>query len=162
MPAWLTTVLAGLTMFLGLIGIIIPVLPDMLLIWGAALFYGLAAGWGVWGPAIFAVITLLGAIGLVADLWMSGWGARKGGASIRSILVGLLFGAVGFVLLTPLGGVLLLLVATFAMEYARLNDAEKALRGMLGMGLGYGASFGVKIGLGLLMLGLWVLWVIVR
>ncbi len=161
MPAWLAAVLVGLTMFLGLIGIIIPVLPDMLLIWGAALFYGLVAGWGVWGPYIFAAISLLGAIGLVADLWMSGWGARKGGASIRSILVGLLFGAVGFVLLTPLGGVLLLLVTTFAMEYARLGDAEKALRGMLGMGLGYGASFGVKIGLGILMLGLWVLWVIV-
>ena len=161
MPDWLTVGLVGLTMLLGMVGIILPMLPDMLLIWGAALFYGLVAGWGAWGPYLFAAITLLGAIGLLADLWMSGWGARKGGASIRSILVGILAGAVGFVLLTPLGGVLLLLVATYAMEYVRLGDAEKALRGMLGMGLGYGASFGVKIGLGLLMSGLWVLWVIV-
>lgn len=162
MPDWLTVGLVGLTMLLGMVGIILPMLPDMLLIWGAALFYGLVAGWGVWGPYLFAAITVLGAIGLLADLWMSGWGARKGGASIRSILVGILAGAVGFVLLTPLGGVLLLLVATYAMEYVRLGDAEQALRGMLGMGLGYGASFGVKIGLGLLMAGLWVLWVIVR
>ena len=161
MPDWLTVVLAGLTMLLGLIGILVPVLPDMLLIWGAALFYGIVAGWGMWGPYLFAAITLFGAIGLIADVWMSGWGARKGGASVRSILVGLLFGAVGFVFLTPLGGVLLLLGATFAMEYARLGDAEQALRGMLGMGIGYGASFGVKIGLALLMMGLWVLWVIV-
>jgi hypothetical protein len=47
------------------------------------------------------------------------------------------------------------------MEYYRLGDAEEALKGMLGVGLGYGASFGVKLLIGLLMMGLWVVWVVV-
>jgi hypothetical protein len=48
------------------------------------------------------------------------------------------------------------------MEYYRLDDAEAALKGMLGVGLGYGASFGVKLVIGLLMVGLWVVWVVIE
>lgn len=158
----LIIVLTGIVMFIGLLGALLPVIPDLIIIWGAALGYGLLVGWGSSGPWIFGAITLLGLGGVVAELWMSGMGGKIGGASFKSILVGLLCGIVGFIFLTPVGGLALLLVGTFAMEYYRLDDAEAALKGMLGVGLGYGASFGVKLIIGLLMVGLWVVWVIVE
>jgi uncharacterized protein YqgC (DUF456 family) len=68
-------------------------------------------------------------------------------------------GAIGFFLLTPLGGLTLLLLGTLLVEYYRQKDLEKALRSMLGIGLGYGASVGVKIGVALTMIGLWLVWV---
>ena len=148
-------------MLFGLLGALLPVIPDMIIIWGAALGYGLLLGWGDSGPWIFGVITLLGLGGVVAEIWMSGMGGKIGGASFKSILVGLILGVIGFIFLTPLGGLALLLVGTFTMEYYRLGDAEAALKGMLGVGLGYGASFGVKLLIGLLMVGLWVLWVVI-
>jgi len=45
----LVTVIAGLLMLTGLLGVVIPVLPDVVLIWAAALGYGLIVGWGSWG-----------------------------------------------------------------------------------------------------------------
>ena len=157
----LVAVLTGIVMFIGLLGALLPVIPDLVIIWGAALGYGLIVGWGDSGPWIFGVISILGLGGVLTEIWMSGVGGKIGGASFKSILVGLILGIIGFIFLTPIGGLALLLVGTFAMEYYRLGDAEEALKGMLGVGLGYGASFGVKLLIGLLMMGLWVVWVVV-
>jgi uncharacterized protein YqgC (DUF456 family) len=157
----LVAILTGIVMFIGLLGALLPVIPDLVIIWGAALGYGLIVGWGDSGPWIFGVISALGLGGVLAEIWMSGVGGKIGGASFKSILVGLILGIIGFIFLTPIGGLALLLVGTFTMEYYRLGDAEEALKGMLGVGLGYGASFGVKLLIGLLMMGLWVVWVVI-
>lgn len=157
----LIAVLTGIVMFIGLLGALLPIIPDLIIIWGAALGYGLLTDWGESGPWIFGIITVLGLAGVVAEVWMSGVGGKIGGASFKSILVGLGLGIIGFIFLTPLGGLALLLVGTFAMEYYRLDDPEEALKGMLGVGIGYGASFGVKLLVAFLMIGLWVVWVIV-
>jgi uncharacterized protein YqgC (DUF456 family) len=153
------TVLAGLLMLIGLIGILVPVLPDVLLIWAAALGYGLIVGWGESGPWLFGFITLLGLIGLAADIWVSGAGAKVAGASIQSLLIGLLFGAAGL-FFSPIGGLVGLLLGVFAAEYIRFRNVGNALKAVAGLGVGYGASFGVKLILCLLMIGAWVAWLL--
>jgi uncharacterized protein YqgC (DUF456 family) len=161
MSTILIAIVTGIVMLFGLLGVILPLIPDLIIIWGAALGYGLIVGWGESGPWLFGVITVCGLIGVISDIWMSGLGGKLGGASVKSILVGLMLGILGFIFLTPIGGLVLLLVGTFTMEYHRLGDAEEAMKAMLGVGLGYGASFGVKLLLGIVMMGLWVLWVII-
>jgi uncharacterized protein YqgC (DUF456 family) len=146
-------------MLMGLVGVVIPVLPDLILVWGAALAHGLILGWGTNGPWLFALITLFAIVGILADLWVSGFSARRRGTSWKAILAGLAAGAVGFVILTPIGGLALLLAATFAVEYMRLRDPRRALRGMFGIGVGYGLAFAVKLVLGLAMIALWILWI---
>ncbi len=153
------TVLLGLVMLVGVGGVFLPVVPDLPLIWLAALAYGLLVEWGQWGPWLFAAITLVGALGLLAELWASGAGARLGGASWKAVATGLLLGALGFIFLTPVGGLALLLLGTFAVEYARLRDGRRALRSMLGVGLGYGAGLLAKLVMALAMFGLWLGWV---
>lgn len=152
-------IIVGLVMLVGLIGAIIPGLPDIVLIWGAALGYGLLAGWGERGIWLFALITVIGLAGLFAEVWVSGTGAKIGGASIRAILGGLALALVGFIFSGPVGGVLGLLLGTFLSEYVRLQDANKAAQAMLGMGLGCGASLGIKLILGMGMIFVWLVWV---
>jgi len=152
-------VVVGFFMLLGLIGAIVPGLPDIVLIWGAALGYGLLAGWGERGAWLFGVITVLGLAGLFAEVWVSGTGAKMGGASIRAIFGGLALGLVGFFLSGPIGGVVGLLLGTFLSEYIRLQDVNKAARAMFGMGLGCGASLGIKLFLGIGMVVVWLVWV---
>jgi uncharacterized protein YqgC (DUF456 family) len=142
------------------LGGIIPGFPDVVLIWGAALGYGFYVGWGEPGIWFFVVISVLGLAGLFTEAWVSGAGARVGGASIRAVLAGLALGAVATVFTGPLGGVIGLLLGTYLAEYSRLRDAEKAARAMLGTGLGCGASFGVKLLLGLGMVAAWVAWIV--
>ncbi|OGO15252.1 MAG: hypothetical protein A2Z14_14520 [Chloroflexi bacterium RBG_16_48_8] len=161
MSTILIVIFTGIVMLFGLLGVLLPMIPDLIIIWGAALGYGLLVGWGESGPWLFGAITVFGLIGVVSEIWMSGMGGKLGGASLKSILVGVILGFLGFIFLTPIGGLVLLLVGTFTMEYYRLGNAEAALKGMLGVGLGYGASFGVKLLLGIAMIGLWVLWVII-
>lgn len=156
----LWTILAGLLMVAGLVGIFIPFFPDLLLIWGAALGYGLLVGWGEWGPWLFGLITLLGVLGILAETYVGGAGARVAGASYKAIIAGLVLGMIGFFFFPPLGMILGLLAGTFLVEYLRLRDWRQAGRAMLGMGLGYGASFGVKLAFSALMIGAWLVWVI--
>lgn len=152
-------VIVGLVMLLGLIGAIIPGLPDIVLIWGAALGYGLLVGWGERGILFFGLITFIGLAGLFAEVWVSGTGAKMGGASIRAIFGGLALGLVGFIFSGPVGGVIGLLLGTFLSEYIRLHDANKAAQAMFGMGLGCGASLVIKLLLGIGMIVVWLVWV---
>ncbi len=152
-------VVAGV-MLVGLIGTLVPVMPDLSLIWLGGLAYGLLAGWGDVGGWVLAGITVLGLIGALAEILTSSMGARVGGASLWGILGGLALGLVGLILFPPFGAVIGLLAGTFLVEAWRLRDLGKAARGTLGMGVGYGLSFVVKLGMGLGMIGLWVFWVV--
>ena len=118
----IVTILVGLTMLLGLIGIVIPILPDLLLMWGGALAYGLIVGWGTIGPWMLAVITLLGILGGLAEGWVTGVGARKGGASLWSVVGGFALSIVGLVVLGPLGFLIGLLLGIFLLELFRHRE----------------------------------------
>jgi uncharacterized protein YqgC (DUF456 family) len=88
----LLTALIGLAMLLGLVAVFIPLMPEMLILWGASLAYGLLVGWGRWGPWLFALITLLGLLGALAEIWASSAGGKRAGASLWGILGGLVAG----------------------------------------------------------------------
>ena len=98
MPAWLDISIFGLTllvMLVGLFGMIIPIFPGVIVIWLAALGYGIVSGFGTLGWVIFAILTVLMLVGVTVDNLLMGAGARRGGASWGSILIGLLAGLVG-------------------------------------------------------------------
>lgn len=156
------TVFAGLLMLIGLVGAVLPLLPDVGLIWLAALGYGLIVGWGEHGLWFFGAISFLGFAGMFAELWVSGVSSRKSGASILSFIMGLIFGLIGLLVAGPFGAFGGLLLGTFVVEYLRLRDPEQAVRAMLGVGLGCGVSVGVKLLLGLSMVALWVVWVVTQ
>lgn len=155
----LITVLLGLGMLAGLAGMLLPVLPDVVVIWSSALLYGLLIGWGKSGTWLFAVISAMALIAFLADLWVSGWGARRGGASSWSSAGGLAAGIIGLLIAGPIGLIAGMLLGIFMIEYLRHRDPDRAARAMFGLGVGYGASFFVKFLLGLAMIALWIVWV---
>lgn len=154
------TIAFGILMLVGLIGSVVPVIPDLALIWGAALGYGLTVGWGEYGPWFFALISMMGLAGVVAEVVVSGFGARKGGASVWAIFSGTVLGTLGLFSSGPFGAVIGLLGGIFVVEYLRKRDIERAVKAVLGTGLGCGASLGVKIGLGFGMVVVWLIWVL--
>lgn len=82
----------------GLIGVILPVIPGVGFIWLVILVYAIAERFATIDIITFIVLTILGAIGVSADVWMSQAGAKAGGASPWSLLVGLVLGAVGAII----------------------------------------------------------------
>ncbi|WP_054522552.1 DUF456 domain-containing protein [Thermanaerothrix daxensis] len=145
-------------MLVGLLGVIIPILPGLVMIWAAALVYGLVMGFQGAGVVLFALITLLMLVGSVADNLLMGGSARRSGASWVAVGVALLGALVGSLLWPPLGGLGLALVGIFAVEYLRLRDWRKALDSTRGLAVGCGWAVVVRALIALLMIGLWLLW----
>ena len=161
MSKTLVTVLAAVVMLLGLAGVVLPALPGLTLIWLAALGYGLLAGWGASGPWLFGLITLLGLAGLGSELWVTSAGARVAGASGWSVLAGIVLGLIGLLFFSPIGSVIGLTLGILGGEYLRLKDWRKALSAAGGTLAGCGVSYGVKLLLGIVMIGAWAAWVLI-
>ncbi len=167
LPEWAFWV-ALVVMVIGLVGTVVPILPDVVLIWLAALAYAIAEGFATIGPITFAAITLLAAIGVTTEIWVSQVGGRLGGASWQALLAGMGLGAVGFVVGLLVGGVGALPVAMVGalagvvlVEYHRRRDWKETARAGAGWLAGCLISGGVKLLLGLMMIALFV-WQVLR
>jgi uncharacterized protein len=162
MPGWLEitlTVFIGLSMLVGLIGLLVPIFPGLVILWLAALGYGIVAGFNTPGIILFTLITLLAIGGSLVDNVLMAAGGRKGGASWVTIVIALLAGIAGTILLPPFGGIIAAPLAIFLLEYLRLKDLKKAWQAFKGLTIGWGLSFAARFGLGLVIVLLWVLWV---
>jgi uncharacterized protein YqgC (DUF456 family) len=160
LPPWALPV-ALAAMFVGLIGVFLPVVPGVGFIWLVALTYALAEKFSTVDPATFAAISALGVIGLTSDLWTSQIGATAGGASWKSMLVGIgggmiggLVGAVFFGVGAILGAILGALLCVVLMEWREGKSWEQASRAAGGWLLGCLMSTAVQAIIALLMIAI--------
>ena len=161
MPNWLqvtTTVLVALIMAFAQLGLVIPIFPGNLIIWLAALVYGVSTGFGTLGAWMFVLITVMLIAALLADNVLMGAKARSDGASWGSIFTALAAGVVGTFAFPPVGGLIAAPLALYGMEYYRLRDRDQALKITKSLLWGYGMAFVVRFALGLLMIALWAIW----
>jgi uncharacterized protein YqgC (DUF456 family) len=151
----------GVAMVMMAVGLlVIPILPGLVIIWAAALGYGIAAGFGPLGWVMFAIITVLMLAGSILDNFLMGAHAHKEGAPWWVILIALLGAIVGsFLIPIPIiGGILVALLTLFLIEWLRLKDTKRALASMRGMLVGCGWAFVFRFIIGLIMIGLWLIW----
>lgn len=146
-------------MLLGLLTLLIPILPGLVIMWLAALGYGIVSGFNTLGIVLMVIITILAVFGSLVDNLCMGVGARRGGASWSTILVALLAGLVGTMAFPPLGGFIAAPLAVLLLEYIKLGDLGKAWAALRGMAAGFGAAVVVRFLIGLIILSLWILWV---
>lgn len=161
MPAWLITtvnILTTLTMLFGLFGLIIPIFPGNVVMWVAALIYGLIFGFGRLGGILFAIISLLMLAAVLADNVMMGAKAREKGAAWPSILLALAAGVVFTFIFPPVGGIIAAPLVLYIMEYLRLQDSAEATKVVKALLTGWGLAFVVRFGLGVVMIILWGIW----
>ena len=161
MPAWLDLpfrLLVLLVMLVGLFGLVIPIFPGIVVIWAAALVYGLVQGFGTLGGWLFAAITVLALVGVVVDNIAMSAGARKGGAAWWSIALSIVAALAGTYFFPPLGGLVLAPVVLLAAEYLRQKDLATAWEAAKGYLIGCGWAFVVRFALGVVMIGLWAYW----
>ena len=146
-------------MIFGLLSLSIPLMPGLVIIWVPILIYGLINGFNVGSGIIFGVITVLMIVGNLLDNILMGTGARQGGAPWRNILLALLAGLIATFFITPFGGFAVTLLVLYLLEYLRDKDSKKALESTKSMALGCGWAILARMGIGLLMILLWGLWV---
>ncbi|HYI44971.1 MAG TPA: DUF456 domain-containing protein [Actinomycetota bacterium] len=152
--------LVALTMLVGLLGVVLPFFPGLPIVWGAALVYGLFAGFSGVGWVAFAVITALMVAGMTLGLVLPHRRAASAGAPRTSVIAGLVLGVIGFFVVPivglPLGAILGVLLA----EKARTGDWATAWTATKAMVVGFGLGVLVQLAAGLGMVGCWALWVL--
>jgi uncharacterized protein YqgC (DUF456 family) len=109
---------------------------------------------------MFALITVLMIVGSFIDNLLMGTQAHKGGASWVSVVLALIFLIVGnFIIPIPvLGGLILAFVVLFVAEWIRRKDHKEAWKAALGLATGFSMAALIRFIMGLVMIGLWMIW----
>jgi len=145
-------------MLLGLFSLLIVIIPGLTIIWLAALVYGLLTGFDLTSGLIFLGITLLMIFGNVVDQLLMGARAKKSGASWTGVVVSMLAALVFSILFPPFGGLVAALIALFTIETVRLKNWRQAGESTKEMAIGCASAVVARFGIGLVMIGLWALW----
>jgi uncharacterized protein len=162
MPTWINLSIIGITIFamlVGLVGLVVPLFPGIVVIWLAALGYGIVVGFNTLGIVLFAVITIFMLAGTLVDNVLMGVGARQGGASWLSLGAALVAGIAGTLLFPPVGGLIATPLVVLLIEYLRSHDWSKTWIAVRGLAVGWGLSFVARFIIGVVMVLLWGVWV---
>lgn len=138
--------LAVAFIFVGIIGIVVPILPGMLLVWFTVVVYAWRTGFEVIGWPTLTFITIIALVAGLSNIWLPLLGAQKTGAAKRALFLGVIGAIIGtFVIPIPLlGTVIGYAIGVFLGEYLKLRDLRLALRASLGGVAGWGVSMIVE------------------
>ena len=151
---WL--IVALVLMFIGLLGVILPLVPGIVLVYLAALLYAVIEGFAKIGPITLAVLTVLAVVGVTADLWVSSLGAKVGGASVWALLGGLVLGLVGLIFFSLPGAIVGSVLGVIMVEMGRVGDWRKVLKSGGGWLIGWLLSTVVQLSIALIMIAIFL------
>jgi uncharacterized protein len=152
--------LVALAMAVGVVGTVVPLVPGLALVWGAALAYGLLEGFGTTGTAAFTLITALAVAGALAGWVVPTRVAGAAGAARSSILLGAVAAVVGFFAIPVVGLVVGGVAGVYAGELQRTGSGAAAWRATRATLAGFGLAALVQLGIGLAMAATWAAWVL--
>lgn len=160
----LQTISFGIAVFfilVGLVGVILPVLPGMLLVWLSVFFFYLverALGFAAIDPLTFGAITVLALVAGTSEIWLPLLGARRSGSSKRAMVAGLLGALIGtFLLPIPLVGTIAGYAAGVLLgEYQKHGNWDRALRAGAGGIAGWGLATVLQLVTGFVILLIFV------
>ena len=150
----------GIVMLVGLVGVVIPFIPGLPLVWGAGLLYGLAEGFGTIGWLAFGAMTILLVIGTVAGFVLPQRKVTEAGAPRSTLVAGLAGAVIGFFVVPVVGLPLGAVAGVLLAEQARTSDWEVAWRSTRALVVGFGLGALAQLGVGVLMAICWVGWVV--
>lgn len=149
--------LVGLAMVAGLVGVFVPVIPGLLLIWAAGLWWTIADGGGAVRWTVLGVLTVLLVLGTVAKYVLPARSAAARGAPLSTLVAGAAGAVVGFFVI-PVVGVLVGGVAgIYLAEYRRLHDGGRAWVSTRAALVAIGVGLLIELTAGALMIGAWLL-----
>jgi len=149
-------------LFLGLLGLMIPVFPGLTVMWIATLIYAIIqSGLGnmTWvGWLLFAFITLLMIGGNVVDNIIIAKHMRDKDIPWSSILWSFAAGIIVSLFFTPIIGIIASPVALYLAEWRRLKDKVSAMANTKAWMTGWGWAIAARMGIGMVMIMLWGAW----
>lgn len=146
---WIVAIAA---MVAGLVGVVLPLVPGVPLLFGGMLLAAWIDGFARVGVATVVVLAGLAAAAWLLDYVAAVWGAKRAGASGLAMFGAGLGAVVG--LLGGLPGVIVgPIVGAIAGEYLARREARQAARAGVAAGLGFVVAAVTKVALAATMVG---------
>jgi len=149
-------VVVGLMMLVGLVGIVVPLLPGLLLVWAAVLVWAsqerTTAGWVVLG-----VCTILALTGFLLQYLLPGRRMAKAGVTTSSTVAGVALGIVGFFTIPIVGALLGFPLGIYLAERVKQGTHAAAWPSTKQAVKAVGLSIGIELLAGLAIAGTWLI-----
>ncbi len=153
---WVLFIIALLVMLFGLVGTILPVIPGITLIFGAALAYGFLTDFSAISVNMLMLFAVMTIVTYLSDWIATTYGVKKMGGSW--------YGTVGAVIGTIVGisggivGILLgVFIGAFLFELLGGKSHQTALRAGAGSMIGFviGGVFKIAVGVAIIVVFVW-------
>ena len=151
---------AILIMLVGLAGTVIPMVPGCLLIFGAALLYGLLTEFARIGAGPLIALGIIAAVVQLSDYLAGAWGAKRFGGGREGIIGAILGGIVGTIVFSLPGLVLGTVIGATVGELVRGKKLEESTRTGVGTLVGFLAGTVVRVSAAVIMLGIFIVTVV--
>ncbi|MFI9506778.1 DUF456 domain-containing protein [Nocardia sp. NPDC052566] len=148
-------VVVGLVILVGLLGVIVPILPGVILIFGAILVWAIMTG-GATAWTVFAISTALLVLSGVVKYTWPGKNMKEAGVSNRALFFGAVLGIVGFFVIPVVGLFLGFVLGVYVSELHRLRAHNQAWPATVHALKGVGLSMLIELFGALLATGVWV------
>jgi uncharacterized protein YqgC (DUF456 family) len=148
-------VLVGIVIAIGLVGVLVPVLPGLVLVWAAILVWALEDG-GRPAWVVLALVTALFVAGTIAKYVLPGRRLRRAGVPWTSTAVGAGLGLVGFFVIPVIGLVVGFVLGVYLAERQRLHAAGLAWQSTKQALAAAGWSVLIELTTGVVMAGCWL------
>jgi len=117
----------AILILIGMVGIVVPVLPGLLLVLAAVLIWALDLGTPLaWW--VFGVCAALWVAGVALQYAVPGRRMRAAGVGTATMVLAMLLGIVGFFVVPVVGGPIGFVLGIYLVEYARSRDRSTAWR----------------------------------
>ncbi|HEX6338112.1 MAG TPA: DUF456 domain-containing protein [Jiangellaceae bacterium] len=152
-------ILVGLGIVVGLVGIVVPILPGLLLIWGSVTVWAvIEQGTTAW--IVLAIATAIALTSQVLKYVVPGRRLRDAGVPTRGILAGTVLGIVGFFVVPVVGLVLGFVAGIYLVERLRLRNHRSAWPSTVHALKAVGLAILIELFAGLLIATTWLIAVV--
>ncbi len=156
-----SVVVPGLLMLVGLVGVVVPVLPGLFLVWLATALWAFEHP-SHWAWVYCGVAALVYAGGLVAQYLVPGRRLKDAGVGTGTMLLAVVLAIVGFFVIPVVGAFVGFVLGVFVVESGRHRSrtaawagTKHALRAVaMSIGIELTAGFGIVV---VWLLGVWQL-----
>lgn len=149
-----TNVLVLLAMLVGTIGIIVPVLPGLLLVWLAFLVWAFeqasTPGW-----VAFGVATAVYAAGMVAQYLLPGRRMKAAGVPTWTVGVALVVAVIGLFVIPVIGAPIGFIGSIYLIEHVKHHDRARAWTATKRALRAVGLNIGIELLTALAMIATW-------
>lgn len=140
---------------IGLVGIVVPVLPGLLLVWAGVTLWAVAEN-DATAWTVLVVATLVTAAGSIVKYLLPGRRLKESGVPWTTVALGAVTGVAGFFLVPVVGIVLGFVLGIFLAELLRLGSTAAAWPSTKQALAAVGWSILIELATALLVTGVWV------